>query len=412
MERLFSPCTTLQDRFESQGRLVEFKEYNHEPLQELKLDVFTEEFLSAERGFTYADLYAMLDNEDTVAWLTPTASVVRADGKALFCSYYLQGGYKFSFNVDGKEIHALARSAGAISEIVDVVRRLLVAGSETYELELTNVGPSGEVFFNASSFAYLAEQCRSLKRLTLIGLQFSQENHCRMIGALSRPGLEIELKDCRITGVAAEVLAEVLGCNQGPTKLDCCYIHCSVLANGLRGNSSLKSLRPLFSRSYANRGNQELLATLSYLKENQGLVDLDLRHAFRVSDETWSAVCDYMKTHPTLEVVDLRSIEMEEVPLAPAVIESRIQALVDMLKVNRSIHTIRLNDCYNRHEIFRRSLVPHLDMNRLRPRVRAIQKTSPTGYRAKVLERALLAVRTDPNRFWMLLSENADVAFA
>jgi hypothetical protein len=29
-------------------------------------------------------------------------------------------------------------------------------------------------------------------------------------------------------------------------------------------------------------------------------------------------------------------------------------------------------------------------------------------YRVKVLGRALLAVRTDPNRFWMLLSGNAD----
>jgi hypothetical protein len=28
-----------------------------------------------------------------------------------------------------------------------------------------------------------------------------------------------------------------------------------------------------------------------------------------------------------------------------------------------------------------------------------------------VLGRALLAVRTDPNRFWMLLSENSEVAF-
>jgi hypothetical protein len=33
------------------------------------LDVSTEEFLSAERGLTYADLYAMLESEETVAWL-------------------------------------------------------------------------------------------------------------------------------------------------------------------------------------------------------------------------------------------------------------------------------------------------------------------------------------------------------
>ena len=32
-------------------------------------------------------------------------------------------------------------------------------------------------------------------------------------------------------------------------------------------------------------------------------------------------------------------------------------------------------------------------------------------YRFKVLGRALLAVRSDPNRFWMLLSGNAEVVF-
>jgi hypothetical protein len=40
-----------------------------------------------------------------------------------------------------------------------------------------------------------------------------------------------------------------------------------------------------------------------------------------------------------------------------------------------------------------------------------IQKTRPQAYRAEVLERALLSARSDVNRFWMLLSGNAEVAF-
>jgi hypothetical protein len=43
--------------------------------------------------------------------------------------------------------------------------------------------------------------------------------------------------------------------------------------------------------------------------------------------------------------------------------------------------------------------------------VRAITETRPIAFRAKVLGRALLAARTDANRFWMLLSGNAEVAF-
>jgi hypothetical protein len=76
MEHLFSPCTRFHDQLESTGRLEELRGL-HPTLQELKLDVSTEELLSAERAFTYGDLHAMLGNEDTVAWLTPDAAVVR-----------------------------------------------------------------------------------------------------------------------------------------------------------------------------------------------------------------------------------------------------------------------------------------------------------------------------------------------
>jgi hypothetical protein len=132
---------------------------------------------------------------------------------------------------------------------------------------------------------------------------------------------------------------------------------------------------------------------------------------FAMSDETWDAVCDYLKTHPTLEVLDLRSVITDDYTTAPAVIKTRIQVLLDMMKVNMSIHTIHLSDRYCEHELYRRSVIPYLQTNRLRPRLLAIQKTRPIPYRAKVPGRALLAVRTDPNSFWMLLSGNAEVAF-
>jgi hypothetical protein len=66
---------------------------------------------------------------------------------------------------------------------------------------------------------------------------------------------------------------------------------------------------------------------------------------------------------------------------------------------------------YTDHELFRNSVIPSLETNRLRLRVHAIQKSCPINYRAKVLGRSLLAARADANRFWMLLSGNAEVAF-
>jgi hypothetical protein len=257
--------------------------------------------------------------------------------------------------------------------------------------------------------AYLMEQCQSLKVLTLANLKMD-EDQCRVLGNYSRPDLDIEFKRCRITGAAAEALAEVLRRNQGPTKLDCCYIDRFVLANGLRGNNRLKSWRPqLYNR---DDGNAEVLAIAGAVKENKGLVDLDLSHDFKMSDETWDAVCDSLKTHPTLEVLNLSSTQtLGFAPSAPAVLKSRIQALVDMLKVNMSIHTMQLDYRYRLHPLFRESAISYLETNRFRPRLLAIQKTRPVPYRAKVLGRALLAARTDANSFWMLLSGNAEVIF-
>jgi hypothetical protein len=149
------------------------------------------------------------------------------------------------------------------------------------------------------------------------------------------------------------------------------------------------------------------------LKENKGLVCLNI---WLRGEEPWDAVCDSLKTHPTLEVLHLRSyLTLEGVPLDPAAITSRMQALLDMMKMNKSIHTTHLNALYSDHELFRGSVIPYLETNlkthRLRPRLLAIQKTRPIAYRSKVLGRALLAVRSDPNRFWMLLSGNSEVAF-
>jgi hypothetical protein len=97
--------------------------------------------------------------------------------------------------------------------------------------------------------------------------------------------------------------------------------------------------------------------------------------------------------------------------ITPAMLKFRVQALVDMLKVNMSIRTIRLHDRLRHHELFRDSVIPYLETNRFRPRLLSIQRTRPISYRAKVLGRALLSVRTDANRFWMLSSGNAEVAF-
>jgi hypothetical protein len=406
MEGLFSPCTRLRDIAESQGIFAdEFGAPNLELLRELNLDVSTEEFLSAERAFTFADIYAMIGNEDTIAWLTPHAAVSRRYGTAEHAWSNLDETCELCCGVDGEDIVTFANSAEHLLEINDIVLRLL-AESVIYSVLIHE---NDTTCITAPTLAYFMEQCQSLKVLTLKDLEID-ENHCRVLGDYSRPGLEIVLGSCIITSAGASALAEALGRNQGPTKLDCCYIDNSVLANMLRGNSSLQSLTPVLNR-YRYVISQELLAIAGALRENKGLVDLDLSYKYIMpSNETWGAFCDSLKTHPTLEVLNLRGA-FPDTASARAVIKPRMQALVDMMKVNMSIHTIHLHDRYSEHDLFRRSVIPYLETNRFRPRLLAIQQTRPIPYRAKVLGRALLSARTDANCFWMLLSGNAEVAF-
>jgi hypothetical protein len=402
MERLFSPCTRLHDIFESQGRRLDPFEW-----QELNLDVSTEEFLSAERAFTYTDLYDMLGNRNPLAWLTPNVAVVHAAGRAKYSWEQLDGSCRFCFSADGKRINACARSPEHLLEICDVVLRLLAA-SVVHSVVLDNWSSRDGALINAPALACLMEQCQSLKALTLNRLEMD-ENHCRALGVYSRPDLEIDLEHCRITGVAAEALVEVLGRNQGPTKLHSYFMDYSVLADGLRGNSRLKRLIPRIS-SNLQVGNREVLAIAGALRENKGLVELNLPS--RWSDETsWGAICDSLETHPTLEVLILQDTDSDRpLPVPPAVLKSRVQAIVDMMKVNISIHAIHLA---HRYEVLVGPVImPYLQKNWFRPRVRAVQKARPIPYRAKVLGRALLAVRTNPNRFWVLLSGNPEVAFS
>jgi hypothetical protein len=79
MEHLFSPCTRLKDILEDE------RDDYYETIKELNLGVSTQELLSAERAFTYADLYAMIEDGKTVAWLTPHTAVVREDGEGDYC---------------------------------------------------------------------------------------------------------------------------------------------------------------------------------------------------------------------------------------------------------------------------------------------------------------------------------------
>jgi hypothetical protein len=149
-------------------------------LQKLNLDVSTEELLGAERAFTYADLYAMVENGETIAWLTPRAFITCENARVRSWGQ-LDESCSFWFSADGKDIFALARSPEHLLEIYDFVLRLL-AGSVVHSVMLHKYGFRDCALLNAPTLAYMMEQCQSLKALTLGRLISLQEDHIRVLG--------------------------------------------------------------------------------------------------------------------------------------------------------------------------------------------------------------------------------------
>jgi hypothetical protein len=104
----------------------------------------------------------LLGNGNTVAWLTPYAAVVREHGQAVNGCEQMDEAYYFSFNADGKDIVAVARSPEYLLEIRDIVVRLL-AVSVAQSVRL-----SYDALINAPSLPYLMEQCQSFKRSIVV----------------------------------------------------------------------------------------------------------------------------------------------------------------------------------------------------------------------------------------------------
>jgi hypothetical protein len=117
-----------------------------------------------------------------------------------------------------------------------------------------------------------------------------------------RPDVEVILHYCSLSngnGCQA-AFVECLQGNRGPTQLISCTTDWHVLAAALEGNSRVTTLRLDSETGDAGKG-----VIFSSLAVNKGLVKLDL-NSRSVSEENWTILCQSLKGHPTLTLLDLR----------------------------------------------------------------------------------------------------------
>jgi hypothetical protein len=138
-------------------------------------------------------------------WLTPNAYLVRPDGRAeTFSNFVVEDAIHFRLNVDSKVVVAVALGSEELSEIFNVVLRLLVV-SVARSISFRGWSDT-DVVISAPSLAHLMEQCQSLKILSFSLVGPLNSDHCRVLGAYSRPDLQVILINCRLESAGAWML--------------------------------------------------------------------------------------------------------------------------------------------------------------------------------------------------------------
>jgi hypothetical protein len=410
----------IEDLFASTTRYRDL--YNHKnpaPLQgALPLD-FTEVELTAscedllKTAYSWEDFCVVARNN--IVWMGETVFVqfgsFSVDAIDVPVQRPLTIRLENAFGSYPMEVRALAGSDG-VSRVCDCLLQLLSTSTQTTDVRLTG---QGTMPISSSSLLKFLQQTSNLQRLRLSTFTLL-EDQCGVLAAtpnITNNGspLEIELCYCKLYDVrATDALVEAIRQNRGPTKLERCEMDTLGLADALRGNDSVKALT--LRGSYGNAANDlvAIRALAHALEDNHGLVRLDMSNRV-ISTENWKALCQSLQTHPTLEVLILRTTTSSIDRRDPGFKDrrtSRMRHLEEMLKVNTVMHTIDLESTECDKALLQQSIRPRLERNLYRPRVCAM-KQADSLRRAKLLGQALKSKQWSPDALWMFLSQNEDI---
>jgi hypothetical protein len=353
---------------------------------------------------TWDEFLIFLQNK--IVWMTPDVYV---------CNNMYLGGIsdKLLLRLGGNagtsttslRVYVTPNTAAALATATCDFAVRLFATCERHDLCIEGgINPplSGAVI---SLFFQESRSCLRKVRLDYIALS---EDHCRALATMSRLDVELNLVFCSLSNDAAGAFVECLQSDRGPIQLIRCKIDSQIFASALVGKSRVTKLKPA-SGANGTTTNEAVLAVLfTALANNRSLLDLDLSNNFRMNDDSLSILCESLKAHPTLIILELPNSPFG---LSDKRKANRMRMLAEMVQQNTVLHTIRFSEHEQDEQIYTQEICPYLEVNLYRPRVLAVKKTTERPFREKVLGRALHCVKSSPNLVWMFLSENVD-AFA
>jgi hypothetical protein len=400
-----------------------YREPLSEEFTEAELTVDWEDFV-IQSGVTWIDFLSFC--EGRIIWLTPDVFITveesyAATGFDIDYQYLFAVKDVFTSWIDAKDFKIYSKSTAHATAIFDGIFRLL-ATSDAASLRLSchdgnslvaspNNSESSRLFLFPvpghvlSRYLISQQSDTSLKTLRLEDMTLDTD-HCIALETNDRIDLDIELSNCKLTDDGTQAFLESQRRNKGPEKLLNCKMDVAVLAEAVRGNRSLKSLKPCGELDHDQLSPEDFETLAQALRENEGLVTLDISGQ-PILSESWHIILKSIQNHPSLQVLDLHLTPSSR-RMSAAIKTERMLAIVEMLQENTVILTIHmlLHECDK--QVLQDSINPRLQLNLYRLRIRAIKELAPGVLRSKLVGCALGKVSQNVNLLWLILRENAD----
>jgi hypothetical protein len=399
IEVLFRPSTRFRDSY--RGRLPE-------GFTELELlPGLTIENVRAT-GITWEDFRLFLRNK--LVWMTPEVYVCSQRWHGIDNPVVLEFGCQAGIHTTTYIYVTEGTRNAAATATCDILLRLL-ATSELRDVWIKgrhNIPPS----LSAAGLSLFFQESQSCLRKVALHRMLLSEDRCRALATMSRLDAELGMFDCTQPDAAAGAFVECLQSDRGPVKLDHCDIDTHILASALAGNSRVTKLKPHPVLRY----DAAMTILVAALANNRGLVELDLSSC-PISDNNWTIMCESIKAHSSLTILDLRTTTSRSsydsgviIALSEDQKAHRAHAIAEMIQPNKLLHTIKLTTHERDEQIYTQDIRPYLETNLHRTRVLAIKKAD-ISLRRPLLGLALQtkSVRNTPNLLWMFLSGNPDV---
>jgi hypothetical protein len=372
------------------------------------------------RGLRWEDVYSFVHKEKKLVWVSPTAFITTSYDEHLFEAYdydlYFGVEWRHWTCIEGEEerfyLYTHKEADESPNLATEFLRQLLArkkGNGALWNLKGAFGGsPSGLVTGPALSRLLSDIKYCSLGSLTFERLTFVEE-HWLALTAACELDLDIVFENCTIAKSGYGAFLDFLQRSGGAISLCSCTIDAETLAHALRGNTSISELR-----LHSYEADSDYISTVAQaLAENEGLETLYLAGGVCVDDETWKTLFRSIRNHPQLEILGLVRTGGLATTLSAKSKTIRMQAIVSMLQSpNRVIRRISLSEDEQDGHTYQESILPHLQVNIYRPRVKRIKQTRDRSRKEGLLGRALYTLRNRSDLVWMLLSENAEILAA